>query len=77
MKLKLVVLAIGFIVVLAAIGFVLSSGSSGSLTGATVSGQVACYSNADCSDNIDCTEDICRNPGSEYSLCINRIIENC
>ena len=77
MRAKMIFLGVALIGVMALMGFVISSGSSESLTGATVSEQVSCYSDADCSDKIDCTQDICRNPGSEYSLCINRAIENC
>ena len=35
--------------------------------------RVACYSDEDCDDNIPQTEDICRNQGTENSLCVNRI----
>ncbi len=47
-------------------------GTNGSLTGATATYQIVCSSDEDCDDGIHGTEDTCRNPGSEYSLCINR-----
>ena len=34
--------------------------------------RVACYSDDDCDDTLPQTEDICRNPGTEYSVCVNR-----
>lgn len=37
---------------------------------------VACYDDEDCDDTIAQTEDICRNPGTENSLCVNRIRKN-
>ncbi len=44
-------------------------GTEGTITGATVT--EVCESNDDCDDGIVGTEDICRNPGTEYSLCVN------
>ena len=43
------------------------------ITGATTSKKIVCYENSDCDDGLKETEDICRNPGTEYSLCINRL----
>lgn len=34
--------------------------------------RVACYSDQDCDDTISQTEDICRNPGTENSVCVNK-----
>ncbi len=34
--------------------------------------RIACYSAQDCDDTIAQTSDICRNPGTEYSVCINK-----
>ncbi len=34
--------------------------------------QIACYADEDCDDDIPQTEDLCRNPGTEYSICINK-----
>jgi len=53
-------------------GILIAVGPQG-LTGAVVN-DVACFEDADCNDNIAATEDICRNPGTEYSLCVNKKI---
>lgn len=45
----------------------------GGLTGAAVQRAVACYDDTDCNDRITETEDLCRNPGTAYSLCVNRV----
>jgi len=37
--------------------------------------RVACYSDEDCDDNIPQTDDICRNPGTVNSLCVNKIVK--
>lgn len=34
---------------------------------------VACYTDKDCDDKTEATDDICRNPGTTYSLCVNRV----
>ena len=44
------------------------------VTGGTVIKGVTCYENADCEDQNLNTEDICRNAGTEYSLCVNRLL---
>ncbi|HLC71388.1 MAG TPA: hypothetical protein VJI32_05240 [Candidatus Nanoarchaeia archaeon] len=35
--------------------------------------RIACYSDQDCDDTIAQTKDICRNPGTEYSVCVNKL----
>lgn len=35
--------------------------------------KIACYQDKDCDDRIEQTDDICRNPGTTYSLCVNRV----
>ena len=67
MKSVLVILLL--LAVLVVIGIVMSKGT---LTGATTANTVSCSSNADCDDKIADTEDLCRNPGTEYSLCVNK-----
>ena len=69
-NLKSIILVVILISLIAAIGFL--AGNQG-ITAAVVGGGIACYDDQDCSDDIAATEDICRNPGTEYSLCINRI----
>jgi len=43
------------------------------ITGTAISRTIACENDSDCSDKIGETTDICRNPGTEYSICINKI----
>jgi len=45
------------------------------LTGASTSQITVCYNDEDCNDRIPNTEDICKNPGTEYSLCVNKPLE--
>tara|TARA_Y100000310_G_scaffold313062_1_gene360985 strand:+ start:245 stop:469 length:225 start_codon:yes stop_codon:yes gene_type:complete len=42
------------------------------LTGASTVKTVACHDHADCNDKISQTEDVCKNPGTEFSICINK-----
>ncbi|MBR9682936.1 hypothetical protein GOV03_00145 [Candidatus Woesearchaeota archaeon] len=51
---------------------VLFSGFNEEMTGSIVVNSIACYENQDCDDRMEQTEDICRNPGTEYSLCVNK-----
>ncbi len=68
-------------------GFLFSNPSlSAGLTGASVvndtgnalcSGRscvISCYNDLDCDDRVDATSDICRNPGTRYSLCVSQVI---
>jgi len=70
--LLIAILALVFI----SIGFLINFNGSG-LTGSIVANSIACYENADCDDGIDCTGDLCRNPGTEQSICINQVLEGC
>ncbi len=45
------------------------------ITGATVTKEIVCHEDIDCDDGIEETEDICRNPGTEFSLCVNKLRE--
>ena len=65
----IVSLLLGIVIIM---GVLIAVGPQG-LTGAVVN-VVACFEDADCNDNIAATEDICRNPGTEYSLCVNKKI---
>lgn len=68
-------------------GFLFSNPSfPASLTGASVANGsvtalctgrscvISCYNDLDCDDRMDATSDICRNPGTRYSLCVNKAI---
>lgn len=35
--------------------------------------RIACYEQADCDDRLAATADLCRNPGTEFSLCVNKL----
>lgn len=59
------------LVVLAAIGVLV--GREGGLTGAAIKRPITCYDDDDCNDRIPNTLDICRNPGTDYALCVNRV----
>ncbi|MBI2146262.1 hypothetical protein HYU22_02910 [Candidatus Woesearchaeota archaeon] len=65
------------IVILVLVGVVVALGvvvGTGGITGGTVADTIACYNNDDCDDKIAATEDICKNPGTISSLCVNRPI---
>lgn len=34
--------------------------------------RIACYEHSDCDDRISATADVCKNPGTEFSICVNR-----
>jgi len=65
-------LIVGIVVVLAAIIVVVSFGADG-ITGSTVIKNVPCYEDIDCDDRREGTEDFCKNPGTEFSLCVNKL----
>ncbi|MBT3814002.1 hypothetical protein HOE37_05490 [Candidatus Woesearchaeota archaeon] len=45
---------------------------STTITGGTIIKKVSCYDKDDCNDHNEATEDSCKNPATEYSLCINK-----
>ena len=69
-RIKSILIVLLFIGVMVAIGMFL--GFNQSIVGATVAKSVACENNKDCNDWISVTEDICRNPGTINSLCVNK-----
>lgn len=62
-----------FVGVMISIGLFL--GFNQSIVGSSVAKTVACVSSKDCDDRITATEDICRNPGTINSLCVNKPIK--
>ncbi len=66
---KYLLLTLVLILLVAVIGVLI--GQEG-LTGATISQITACYNDEDCNDRSPNTLDTCKNPGTEYSLCVNR-----
>ena len=71
-KTKSILLVTFLISLVVVVGFLV--GQEG-LTGATTTKTIACYDNEDCDDKISQTEDVCRNPGTEFSICINKAEE--
>ena len=61
-----------FVGVMVAVGLFL--GFNQSIVGGSVAKTVACKDNSDCNDWISATQDICRNPGTISSLCVNKPI---
>lgn len=60
------------------IGFGVSYFQSG-VTGSSVvvNDSVACSFDSQCSDGISCTRDVCKNPGSSDSFCVNEPVDEC
>ncbi len=71
-KIKSLVLLVFLLFMLIGIGFIISNNN---ITGGTIAGSISCFNDQHCDDNIPETEDLCRNPGTEYSLCVNKPIE--
>ena len=72
-RLKPVIGLVLLIVVIATVGLLISNNDG--ISGSTVIASVDCFENNDCNDHIEETEDICKNPGTDYSLCINKPIK--
>ncbi len=67
--LRSIIAIIVLVLIVVALGVLV--GKSG-ITGGTVVDTIACYDHADCDDQIAATDDVCKNPGTLSSLCINR-----
>ena len=70
MSVKTITIIVVLLVMLGALGFVVSQ--EGGLTGGVVANSIACQDNSDCDDKIEGTEDICRSPGTINAICVNR-----
>jgi len=70
-KLKSLIVLVVLLGVVASLGMFMNGGS---ITGSSITPDIACYNNQDCDDRTAGTEDVCKNPGTEFSLCINRRI---
>ncbi len=68
-KIKSLLLVLFLIMVVAVVGVLV--GQEG-LTGASTAKTIACYDHNDCDDKSQYTEDTCKNPGTEHSICINK-----
>ena len=69
-KIKSLILIFVFVAMIAIIGLLVGQGG---ITGAsTTAHSIACFEDADCDDKISATEDICKNPATEYALCVNK-----
>ena len=47
---------------------------SAGITGGTIIKSVSCFEDQDCNDHNEETIDFCKNPSTEYSLCVNKPI---
>ena len=70
-KTRIILLSFTLLAVVSIMGILV--GTDGAITGSTVVGNIACFEDIDCNDRIESTEDICRNPGTEFSLCVNLV----
>lgn len=61
------------ITIIVFMGVLTGKGGMTVVTGGLVTDQVDCYNNLECNDQISSTEDSCRNPGTIYSSCVNKI----
>ena len=73
-KVKSMLLVIALVAVVGVVGLLMSNQEG--ITGGAVANTIACYEDSDCDDRIGATEDLCKNPGTEYSLCVNKPIVN-
>ncbi len=46
--------------------------SAGGITGGVIIKSVSCFEDKDCNDHKEETIDFCKNPSTEYSLCVNK-----
>jgi len=72
-KLRSIIAVFVILAVIASLGFLMNENT---ITGGSVTHTIACHKDKDCNDRLAGTEDICKNPGSEFSLCVNRRINN-
>ncbi|MFH1276718.1 MAG: hypothetical protein ABIH82_06420 [Candidatus Woesearchaeota archaeon] len=70
-KVKSVIVILVLVIAVGVVGLIAGNG----MTGGAIINTVACYDHADCNDNIAVTEDVCKNPGTIHSLCVNRPIK--
>ena len=72
-----------FIIISAVMGLillvVLMNGLRGAITTGTVmlGCDVGCFSNADCDDENNCTNDVCMYPNSCEALCYHSLLDSC
>lgn len=69
-KIKSTVYILILVALLIGMGFLVRNGSG--MSGATTADTIACYEDTDCDDRIEATIDLCLNPGTISSLCVNR-----
>lgn len=75
-KIKSAITVAIILVIMVSVGFLINS-FQGGITGGSITKAVACYSNADCNDWIECTVDSCKNAGTERAFCDNAAITFC
>jgi hypothetical protein len=70
---KTILLVVSLMTILVVVGVLMGKGDG--ITGSAVAvGNIACYDDSDCNDRIEATKDVCKNPGTDFSLCVNRPI---
>jgi len=71
-KLNRTILIIAIVIAVIAI---VSLTVSTTITGGTIIKKISCYNQNDCDDHKEETEDLCKNPATEYSLCVNKPVK--
>ena len=64
-----------YLIVAVLVTFVVIAGvffSAGGITSGTIIKSVSCFEDNDCNDHKEETVDFCKNPSTEYSLCVNK-----
>ena len=65
-KIKLMGIVLFVLFLVTVFSLIVNNGITGAVTK-----QISCNNNIDCNDRSISTTDLCRNPGTEYSLCVN------
>lgn len=68
-KLRSLIALVAILAVIASLGIFMNDNM---ITGGSAAKTIACHEDKDCDDRLSSTEDICKNPGTEFSLCLNR-----
>ena len=66
-----------YLIIAVAVTFVIIASvlfSASGITGGVIIKSVSCFEDNDCNDHNEETIDLCKNPGTEYSLCVNKPI---
>jgi hypothetical protein len=72
MVVKKLIFLVGLIAILGVVSILVNNDS---ITGSTVLEVISCYDDTDCNDGIDKTKDVCKNPATKESICVNKAIK--